>query len=184
MNISNLIRPIETIYNGYRFRSRLEARWAVFFDALGIQYEYEPEGFKLSDGTMYLPDFRIRVRWRGEYCNCSGIETDECVYVEIKGKMTKSDMHKIEMFPYPIIILGNIPLDDKEWSRYFDESKCKYYSYYYMDFDVYPAFFSIYKDEPWITGADHEEWDLGKSMNKALLKARQARFEHGEKPII
>ena len=37
------IKPIETVYNGYRFRSRLEARWAVFFDAAGIEYEYEPE---------------------------------------------------------------------------------------------------------------------------------------------
>lgn len=25
---------IQTEYNGYLFRSRLEARWAVFFDAL------------------------------------------------------------------------------------------------------------------------------------------------------
>jgi hypothetical protein len=47
----------ETVYQGYRFRSRLEARWAVFFDALGIAWEYEPEGFTLSDGTRYLPDF-------------------------------------------------------------------------------------------------------------------------------
>lgn len=51
------IKPIETVYNGYRFRSRLEARWAVFFDAAGIKYEYEPEGYTLNDGTMYLPDF-------------------------------------------------------------------------------------------------------------------------------
>jgi hypothetical protein len=51
------IKPIETIYNGYRFRSRLEARWAVFFDALGIRYEYEPEGFVLENGKSYLPDF-------------------------------------------------------------------------------------------------------------------------------
>lgn len=51
------IKPIETIYNGYRFRSRLEAKWAVFFDALHIKYEYEPEGYKLSNGTFYLPDF-------------------------------------------------------------------------------------------------------------------------------
>ena len=29
------LRPIETHYNGYRFRSRLEARWAVFFEAMG-----------------------------------------------------------------------------------------------------------------------------------------------------
>ena len=39
------IKAIETYYKGYRFRSRLEARWAVFFDAAGIKYEYEPEGF-------------------------------------------------------------------------------------------------------------------------------------------
>ena len=49
---------IETEYNGYRFRSRLEARWAVFFDALGIRYEYEPEGFEF-DGVRYLPDFYL-----------------------------------------------------------------------------------------------------------------------------
>ena len=53
----NMIRPIETEYRGYRFRSRLEARWAVFFDTLGIPYEYEPEGFELGDGIRYLPDF-------------------------------------------------------------------------------------------------------------------------------
>lgn len=52
------IRPIETRYKGYRFRSRLEARWAVFFDALALKWEYEPEGFQTSAGP-YLPDFRV-----------------------------------------------------------------------------------------------------------------------------
>lgn len=55
----NGIKAIETSYKGYRFRSRLEARWAVFFDALGLRFEYEPEGFELSDGVRYLPDFRV-----------------------------------------------------------------------------------------------------------------------------
>lgn len=50
------IKPIETRYNGYRFRSRLEARWAVFFDALHIPYQYEVEGYDLA-GRWYLPDF-------------------------------------------------------------------------------------------------------------------------------
>ena len=53
----NTIQAIETQYNGYRFRSRLEARWAVFFDSLGVPYLYEPEGFELGDGVRYLPDF-------------------------------------------------------------------------------------------------------------------------------
>lgn len=50
------IKAIETRYNGYRFRSRTEARWAVFFDAAGIRYEYEKEGYELPSGR-YLPDF-------------------------------------------------------------------------------------------------------------------------------
>ncbi len=53
-----MVKAIETIYNGYRFRSRLEARWAVFFDKLNITYKYEHEGFDL-DGKWYLPDFYL-----------------------------------------------------------------------------------------------------------------------------
>lgn len=52
------IKPIETVYKGYRFRSRLEARWAVFFDAVGMAWEYETAGFDM-DGMRYLPDFHI-----------------------------------------------------------------------------------------------------------------------------
>jgi len=57
--MSDFLQPIETNYKGYKFRSRLEARWAVFFDALNLRWDYEVEGFKLSDGRYYLPDFRV-----------------------------------------------------------------------------------------------------------------------------
>ncbi len=70
-----LFRAIETRYNGYRFRSRLEARWAVFFDALGVRYEYEPEGL-IIDGTPYLPDF-----WMPEWD----------MWAEIKPKQAQDD---------------------------------------------------------------------------------------------
>lgn len=50
------IKAIETSYKGHRFRSRLEARWAIFFDALEIPWEYEKEGYALPSGP-YLPDF-------------------------------------------------------------------------------------------------------------------------------
>lgn len=53
------IKAIQTYYNGYHFRSRTEARWAVFFDNANIRYQYEPEGYELSDGTKYLPDFYL-----------------------------------------------------------------------------------------------------------------------------
>src|ERR1041384_7453009 len=43
---------IPTPYAGVRFRSRLEARWAAFFDLVGWKWEYEP-----LDLTGYIPDF-------------------------------------------------------------------------------------------------------------------------------
>ena len=51
----NKIKAIPTTYNGIRYRSRLEATWACFFDSLGWEHEYEP--FDL-DG--YIPDFVLR----------------------------------------------------------------------------------------------------------------------------
>jgi hypothetical protein len=54
----NSIKAIETRYKGYLMRSRLEARWATFFDKLGIKWEYEKEGFQF-DGHFYLPDFYL-----------------------------------------------------------------------------------------------------------------------------
>jgi hypothetical protein len=43
---------IETMFRGIHFRSRLEARWAYVFDALGWRYSYEPIDLK-----GYIPDF-------------------------------------------------------------------------------------------------------------------------------
>ena len=58
------IQPIQTRYAGHRFRSRLEARWAVFFDAMKIDWEYEPQGYTITDpwgreSRAYLPDFHL-----------------------------------------------------------------------------------------------------------------------------
>lgn len=52
------IRAIPTIYKGIEFRSRTEARWAVFFDALGVRWLYEEEGFDVW-GRWYVPDFHL-----------------------------------------------------------------------------------------------------------------------------
>ena len=54
-----MIKTIPTTYNGIKFRSRLEARWAVFFDQVGIKYLYEYEGFELENKEWYLPDFYL-----------------------------------------------------------------------------------------------------------------------------
>jgi len=77
------IQAIETEYKGYHFRSRLEARWAVFFDTLGIQWKYESEGYETSYGDRYLPDF-VLTGYGGRRWTADGGEQGD-VYVEIKG---------------------------------------------------------------------------------------------------
>lgn len=67
------INAIETEYAGHRFRSRLEARWAVFFDKLGIRWLYEPQGYTVPNGAKYLPDFWL---------------PDSQLWVEVKGAIT------------------------------------------------------------------------------------------------
>jgi hypothetical protein len=56
-NVLPLRRGIPTIYNATRYRSRLEARWAAFFNLLNWDAHYEP--FDLSG---YIPDFVINGR--------------------------------------------------------------------------------------------------------------------------
>lgn len=94
-----MIKPIETVYKGYKFRSRLEARWAVFFDALGIVWEYEKEGYYLGDGECYLPDFWLP-------------QLD--MFVEVKGKRpTENERKKAyylsKLSKKQVAIIGTIP---------------------------------------------------------------------------
>lgn len=118
-----MITPIETIYKGYRFRSRLEARWAVFLDACDADWEYEPEGISAvryaapepdwgEDGnvireypvqmfsTRYLPDFVVHdVKHvhlgRGESEPCYKDDFGD-VYIEVKGEPVPEDIYKIK----------------------------------------------------------------------------------------
>lgn len=69
--MSARIRAVPTEYAGVVFRSRLEARWAVFMDTVGIMWEYEPERVQLPGGGTYLPDFRTAA---GAYIEVKGAE--------------------------------------------------------------------------------------------------------------
>jgi hypothetical protein len=102
--------PVETLYKGYRFRSRLEARWAVFFDEMRVPYRYELEGFDLGD-TWYLPDFWLPdgIRFFDER------EARANVWIEVKPKveLAEQDRHKIAEFVkqtgYHLILLSGEP---------------------------------------------------------------------------
>lgn len=86
------IKPIETIYKGYRFRSRLEARWAVFFDALGVNWIYEPEGYNLGELGGYLPDFFFpKLNYFVEIKGQNATEIEECKCARLSD-ITKKDV--------------------------------------------------------------------------------------------
>jgi hypothetical protein len=70
------MQAIETEWKGYRFRSRLEARWAVFFEYLNVNWRYEPQGFEFNDGTKYLPDFLL---------------PEKDTWIEVKGGQPNED---------------------------------------------------------------------------------------------
>jgi hypothetical protein len=46
---------------GQYFRDRLEARWALSFDSLGIAYQYGKKGCCLGNGICHLPGFKFWV---------------------------------------------------------------------------------------------------------------------------
>lgn len=64
------LKAIPTRYAGHFFRSRGEARFAVFLDSLGVKWEFEVEGYRLPVVGNYLPDFWL---------------PDMKAWVEIKG---------------------------------------------------------------------------------------------------
>ncbi len=55
------IELLPVTFQSVQFRSRLEARWAVFLEELDIDWQYEAEGFDLGDQQHYLPDFHLDV---------------------------------------------------------------------------------------------------------------------------
>lgn len=201
------IKAIETEYNGYKFRSRLEARWAVFFDAMGIKYLYEHEGLE-RDSVKYLPDFYL----------------PECgLYAEVKGcsslmGIPKKDVEKMGWmidFDGPcsdgIILLGNIPEPNAifiDWLIWYWNGEGTSIGYLTgMASDKPQKIDCDYRDNPFDEFArygctpdwsndDHvltttttlDELPVGyhenQKLNYAITQARKARFEHGEKPII
>lgn len=181
------MKPIETSYNGYRFRSRLEARTAVFLDAAKIPYLYEPEGVVFEDGTTYLPDFYL---------------PQQDTFLECKGIMNNKDEHKIGLLAKAtgkeIIIVGpSMEIFTGEWADNMHE-RCP------LDpdgpgLDVQDAFIGRCDNchKLFIAPINYGwecrccgyydvdsgfEWlyDYENTNYEPIIKAKQARFEFGE----
>ena len=100
-------RPIQTVYKGYKFRSRTEARYAVFFDTMRTRWQYEPEGFNIAhegEEINYLPDFWLQ---------------DLGVWIEIKGtppkpqEELKARLLAMETGAPVYIFFGGVPMADE-----------------------------------------------------------------------
>ena len=75
-------KAMEVAYSGRIFRSRLEARWAVFLDLLNVNWDYEPSFYQVSQDLYYLPDFYL---------------PDQQLWLEVKGApfMDAASMAKV-----------------------------------------------------------------------------------------
>jgi len=172
------IRAIPTYYKGINFRSRLEARWAIIFDRLGIDWRYETEGYdiQIDEGytIRYLPDFLLT--GGSERC-------PKHLFVEVKGNMQADDALKIKAFSehYPIYVVGEIPKDLLDICNGIDTGYgVPYYNFETVDGDYFGAVLGARKGGGWgLFGADSSYWedmDEQKTRN-AYGIARSAHFE-------
>jgi hypothetical protein len=200
------LRAIQTEYKGYLFRSRLEARWAVFFDSLGVSWEYEAEGYDLGDGLYYLPDFLLH----HVTVNHGYFERNCDIYVEVKGKMDDEDAEKINRFyaagykdeneygvsRSAVLVVGNIPngenmgelLDSMQSEAYHDHGNWpNLYNFETVDGDYFGAYPGVDKHGAFTLFGDDSSylWSMNAAATeRAYRAARQARFEYGETPKI
>jgi hypothetical protein len=151
------MKAIPTKYNNHFFRSRLEARWAVYFDALSAKWVYEPEGYELPDGSRYLPDFflpdhKMYAEVKPDYC------FDNRWLLFVKGGLG------------PLVILDGIPAI-RNYRLYETSSKDK---------DEHRDIFLIApgcKYFPWYDGLVGELFGDGDQYSEAVELACSARFE-------
>jgi hypothetical protein len=193
-----MLKAIETVYRGYRFRSRLEARWAVFFDAMCVRWEYEREGFDLGPAGYYLPDFWLPdFKWwfevKGEWPTDREVAvaqalangSDSSVFVSVGQPMTSTEVmrgkdHDTDPWAHRILqfepFAEDSPYDDVCW--WVECLDCGA-----LDIGLWG----------WVRKRQHKEfcrWEAAgrpggehSELERAILTARQARFEHGETPL-
>jgi hypothetical protein len=188
--------PIETNYKGYNFRSRLEARWAIFFDATKFKWEYEKEGYDLGELGYYLPDF-----WLVQH---------EC-WVEIKGKYPiKTELEKIkklhEITGDPCILFYGMPTENNGFAYFYNGIDSDLKTQYSDEVNLVSKGEALEidmcfnsKKEVWVLNSQfvhleyfvnhvhrtHQYFDPNDELlQHGLLYARSARFQHWMQPHV
>jgi hypothetical protein len=157
------MKAINTHFDNLYFRSRLEARWAVYFNSLGIDYIYEMEGFEF-DGYKYLPDFYFpKYDFYGEVKHEHFGDVDVDRWNSFVTNIKK-----------PLIIFDGMPSAKPLKSLFWEDGiLCEYQTIPFCNLikESFGYFFYAGGDE------DFAQFEPYKS---AISKARKKRFEHGE----
>lgn len=166
-----MIKAIETQYKGYRFRSRLEARWAVFFDALSLKWDYEPEGFDLGSLGFYLPDFFLPDLNGGIFVEVKPHADELNKYQPIFQALHEGALKRTLLAvgipePRSYLLFGSPKLDPCHVEEVCFNAK-------YLPPRLHDKTPRLFTQPPNISFADCEE---------AINAARAARFEHGDAP--
>ncbi|MDQ0368980.1 hypothetical protein [Catenuloplanes indicus] len=177
----------------------------MFFDHLGIEWRYEPEGYRLSNGVKYLPDFYLP-------------ELD--TWVEVKGSLRPTELKvlvraAVELPRAPditvtpgLLLLGDIPVStgattftaftrvanlaiigsafftpgvesfDPDWVL-MTFGRGVFFQPDQMD-SFKPAFLMEELCKTATMSGDEARLQPHPSVGAALTRARSARFEHGE----
>lgn len=182
-------KPIDTYYKNYKFRSRHEARWAVFYDFLGIKWEYEIEGFE-------LPPYKFDKATFVEKNKKELQQNEECV----NSLLFLADSLE-ELSKKPLRYLPDFWLPDYGcWAEIKQYSRLR--ENIIIDFEKLMRFVNYIKqacllcsgfEKPVYVLMPNEEMGLinyyefsfsddKKRIEQAIRKANNARFEFGEKP--
>ena len=165
------MKAINTFYKGYYFRSRLEARWAVFFDVLGWKWEYEKEGYELSSGERYLPDFYF---------------PDKDIFAEIKPKNEAFEKSKTfsREIKKSIFLLFGVP-DFRVYNCFgdWDDGQELRECPVILEYEKYGVYWAPgFENKDGTIDIDYFKYSL--LFINAVHTARSARFEFGQTPVI
>jgi hypothetical protein len=144
--MKNFHVPIPTTYKGVQYRSRLEAKWAVFFEKLGFYFSYERYNITNENGDiLYVPDFYI-------YEGINDNDWVDTFFIEIKpSQPSQQYLDYLASLPLLynqtiLIMVGEPSFSQKQgyeflsfnpcdhegrrWSKGFSLVQCKYCSWY------------------------------------------------------
>ena len=161
------MKALNTLYAGNYFRSRTEAKWAVYFDLIGVEWEYEKEGYDLGNGVFYLPDFWFpKHKMYGEVKATDILldhEEDKARRLSLQSGLNvvilsgQPHCNSCVVF-YPENMTDGVPRYRTDGVPFIEELVGKYGDIYYGEYEI-------------------EDGELGAV---AALTACMARFEHGE----